>query len=196
MRKLLIVKRSQEVVITAVQELISLDWEELKDHQKKDNMLSEVIRKIEKSEGPNDFSIREDGTLYYKNRRVILVDQELKEKVLKEAYNTPYTTQPSGTKMYQDLKQHFWWEGMKKDIAEFVNKCSVGFPRTSAGNITIWVIVDRLMKSAHFIPIKNTNFLERLKRIYIAEIVRLHGVPKTIVMDRDPVLHHDSSKVC
>ena len=62
----------------------------------------------------------------------------------------------------------------------------VGFPRTSAGNNTIWVIVDRLTKSAHFIPIKNTDSLERLTRIYIAEIVRLHGVPKTIVSDRDP----------
>ena len=49
----------------------------------------------------------------------------------------------------------------------------------------IWVIVDRLTKSAHFLAIKNTNGANQLAQIYISEIVRLHGVPVSIVSDRD-----------
>jgi len=51
---------------------------------------------------------------------------------------------------------------------------------------SIWVIVDRLTKSAHFIPINIRFSLEKLTSMYISEIVRLHGVPCSIVSDRDP----------
>ena len=61
-----------------------------------------------------------------------------------------------------------------------------GLPRTRAGFDAIWVIVDRLTKSAHFLPIRMTYTLEELARLYIKEIVRLHGVPATIISDRDP----------
>ena len=61
----------------------------------------------------------------------------------------------------------------------------VGLPRTASGNDMIWVIVDRLTKSAHFIAIKATFSVERLAEIYISQIVRLHGVPKSIISDRD-----------
>ncbi|XP_041020457.1 uncharacterized protein LOC121262103 [Juglans microcarpa x Juglans regia] len=125
MRKLLIEDCSQEVVLTAVQEFIPLDFKELKDCQKEDNKLAEVIRKVERSKGPKDFSIRGDVTLSYKNRIVIPADQELKERVLKEAHKTPYTAHPDSAKLYQDLKQYFWWERMKNDVVEFVNKFSI-----------------------------------------------------------------------
>ena len=61
----------------------------------------------------------------------------------------------------------------------------IGLPRTIEVYDAIWVIVDRLTKSAHFIPIKVTLSLERLVEIYIANIVRLHGVPGSIISDRD-----------
>jgi hypothetical protein len=61
----------------------------------------------------------------------------------------------------------------------------LGLPRTPSGNDSIWVIVDRLTKSAHFIPIKKTFSLEKLDKLYIQEIVSLHGVPLRIVSDRD-----------
>ena len=59
----------------------------------------------------------------------------------------------------------------------------VGLPKTGSGNDSIWVIVDRLTKSAHFLPVKTTYTADRLVRIYIQEIVRLHGVPECIVSD-------------
>ena len=62
----------------------------------------------------------------------------------------------------------------------------VRLPRTRASFDAIWVIVDRLTKSAHFLPIRNNFSLDRLEKLYISEIVRLHGVPVSIVLDRDP----------
>ena len=62
----------------------------------------------------------------------------------------------------------------------------VGLPRTQRGNDAVWVIVDRLTKSTHFIPMCTSDSVERLAKLYIREIVRLHGVPVTIVSDRDP----------
>ena len=62
----------------------------------------------------------------------------------------------------------------------------VGLPKTQQGNDAVWVIVDRLTKSAHFLPIKITYSLNKLAELYIREIIRLHGTPVSIVSDRDP----------
>uniref|UniRef100_A0A2N9FVM9 RNA-directed DNA polymerase n=1 Tax=Fagus sylvatica TaxID=28930 RepID=A0A2N9FVM9_FAGSY len=70
------------------------------------------------------------------------------------------------------------WEHISMDFV-------TGFPRTPSGNDSIWVIVDRLTKSAHFLAIKVGLSLERLAKLYVNEIVKLHGVPVTIVSDRD-----------
>ena len=61
----------------------------------------------------------------------------------------------------------------------------VGLPKTMKGHNAIWVIIDRLTKSAHFIPIKTTLSLKQLANLYVQEIVRLHAVPKSIVFDKD-----------
>ena len=61
----------------------------------------------------------------------------------------------------------------------------VGFPKTTNGHNAIWVIVDKLTKSAHFLPIKITYLLEQLVDLYVRDIVWLHGVPVAIISDRD-----------
>jgi hypothetical protein len=61
----------------------------------------------------------------------------------------------------------------------------VGLPKASSRQDTIWVIVDRLTKNAHFLPIKITDSFNKLVEIYGREIVRLHGVPIFIVLDHD-----------
>ena len=62
----------------------------------------------------------------------------------------------------------------------------VGLPRMASGKDSIWVIVDRLTKTAHFIPIRISFSLDRLARLYVNEIVSKHGVPASIISDRDP----------
>ena len=64
----------------------------------------------------------------------------------------------------------------------------VGLPRIASGKDTIWVIINGLTKSAHFIAIKATFSAERLAGIYVSQIIKLHGVPKTIISDRDGCL--------
>ena len=61
-----------------------------------------------------------------------------------------------------------------------------GLPRSPKGHDAIWVIVDRMTKSAHFLPIWMNYSLDQLAQLYVDEIVRLHGVPACIVSDRDP----------
>ena len=61
-----------------------------------------------------------------------------------------------------------------------------GLPRAQRQHDAIWVIVDRLTKSAHFLPINVEDSLENLAQLYVDEIVRLHGVLVSIVSDRDP----------
>ncbi|GKE03704.1 putative reverse transcriptase domain-containing protein, partial [Tanacetum coccineum] len=70
------------------------------------------------------------------------------------------------------------WERITMD---FITK----LPKTSNEHDTIWVIVDRLTKSAHFIPTRETDSMETLTRLYIKEIVSQHGVPISIILDRD-----------
>ncbi|KAD3639972.1 hypothetical protein E3N88_29195 [Mikania micrantha] len=84
---------------------------------------------------------------------------------------------PSGLLEQPKIPQ--WkWEQIAMD---FITK----LPRTSSGHDLIWVIVDRLTKSAHFLPIRETYKMEKLARLYIDEIVVRHGVPLSIISDRD-----------
>jgi hypothetical protein len=58
-------------------------------------------------------------------------------------------------------------------------------PKTHTGEDSIWVVVDHLMKSAHFISIKVKDPMDKLARLYVQNVVRLHGVPSAIISDRD-----------
>ena len=70
------------------------------------------------------------------------------------------------------------WEHITMDFV-------VGLPKTREGYDAIWVIVDRLTKTARFVAVKMTFSLEKFAQLFIAHVVRLHGVPKSIVSDRD-----------
>ena len=71
------------------------------------------------------------------------------------------------------------WEHITMDFV-------TGLPRTLGGNNTIWVIVDRLTKSAHFLQMKINFLMYHLTSSYVKEIVRMHSVPVSLVSDRDP----------
>ena len=84
---------------------------------------------------------------------------------------------PSG--LLQPLEVPKWkWESISMDFVD-------GLPKTRKGNDSIWVVVDRLTKTAHFIPINSNRNANKLAHLFVKEIVRLHGIPKTIISDRD-----------
>nr|KAJ0192528.1 hypothetical protein LSAT_V11C800438660 [Lactuca sativa] len=84
---------------------------------------------------------------------------------------------PSGL-LHQPNIPEWKWERITMD---FINK----LPKTMGGLDTIWVIVDRLTKSAHFLPMKETDKMDKLTKLYIKETMRLHGVPRSIISDWD-----------
>ncbi|KAA0042442.1 putative Retrotransposon protein [Cucumis melo var. makuwa] len=157
--------------------------------QLKDPYLVEKRRLIETGKG-EDFSISSDDGLTFEGRLCMPEDSVVKTELLTEAHSSPFTMLPASTKMYQDLRYVYWWRNMKREVADFVNRCLVcqkvkaprqkptgllhplsvpgwkwesvsmdfitGLSRTLNGHTVIWVVVDRLTKSAHFIPGKST----------------------------------------
>jgi hypothetical protein len=82
--------------------------------------------------------------------------------------------------LLQPLSVPSWkWEDISMDFIS-------GLPTTQKGHDSIWVIVDRLTKTAHFLPVKTDYQPPQYAKKYIAEIMRLHGIPKTIVSERGP----------
>ncbi|KAH0652788.1 hypothetical protein KY289_030466 [Solanum tuberosum] len=146
------------------------------------NELKEVVLK----KSVEAFSQEGDGVLRYQGRLCVPNVDDLREQILSEDHNSRYSIHPGATKMYRHLREFYWWNDMKKDIAGFVAKypnCKqvkvehqksgglsqdisiptwkwedfnmdfiVDFPRTRRQHDSIWVIVDRMTKSAHFLP--------------------------------------------
>ncbi|GJV09557.1 putative reverse transcriptase domain-containing protein [Tanacetum coccineum] len=86
---------------------------------------------------------------------------------------------PSGLLQQPEKSSGGEWE--RKITMDFVS----GLPRTPSGCDSIWVIIDRLTKSAYFLPMKKTGSIEKLAQIYLKEIVCKHGVPTSVISDRD-----------
>jgi hypothetical protein len=156
--------------------------------------------------------------IWFGKRLVVSVDPTIKKIILDEADMSKFSIHLGSTKMYQDLKQNFWWSNMKIDIAKYVAECDtchqmkashlksagvlqplsipmwkwdaismdfiVGLPLTARNKDSIWVIVDRLSKTAHFIVVHTTYSVQQYAELYMDHIVHLHGIPKTIISNR------------
>nr|GEU91148.1 putative reverse transcriptase domain-containing protein [Tanacetum cinerariifolium] len=112
----------------------------------------------------NKLEPRSDETLCLNNQSWIPCIGDLRALIMHESHKSKYSIHPGSDKMYQDLKKLYW---------------------TTAGQDTIWVIVNRLTKSAHFLPMREDDTLEKLTRQYLKEVVSKHGVPVSIISDRD-----------
>ena len=72
-----------------------------------------------------EFTAKEDGFVYYRDRVCVPNDDELKKSILEEAHSGSFAMHPGSMKMYQELNTSYWWSGMKRDVSEFVTKCMV-----------------------------------------------------------------------
>ena len=92
------------------------------DAQKNDEEMQKKVQMVRDGD-KTGFPIKEDGSLYFQDRLCVPYDKELKKNLLFATHNTVFTMHPGGNKMYQDLKQQYWWKGMKRDVTEYVSKC-------------------------------------------------------------------------
>ncbi|GJT52230.1 putative reverse transcriptase domain-containing protein [Tanacetum coccineum] len=155
--------------------------------RKEENFINEDLRGM-----INKLEPRADGTLCLNNRSWIPCLGDLRALIMHESHKSKYSIHPGSDKMYQDLKKLYWWPNMKAEIATYVSKCltcakvKIEYQKPSAaGQDTIWVIVDRLTKSAHFLPMREDDTWKKLTRQYLKEVVSKHGVPVSIISDRD-----------
>nr|GEW33030.1 hypothetical protein [Tanacetum cinerariifolium] len=139
---------------------IDYDYE-IRYHLGKANVVADALSLDEM------IKLRNDGALYYLDRIWVPLKGDVKTLIINEAYKSKYSVHTRADKMYYNLRDRYWWSGMKKDIAvyeeiaiDFVTK----LPRTSSGHDTIWVIVDRLTKSDYFLPMREDYKMERLAR--------------------------------
>ncbi|GJS68445.1 putative reverse transcriptase domain-containing protein [Tanacetum coccineum] len=162
---------------------------------------------------------RSDIALYYLDQIWVPLKGDVRTLIMDEDHKSKYSIHPRADKMYYDLRDRYWWPGMKKNIVVYVSRCitflrvkaehqrpsglrqqlvisewkweriAMDFvtklPRTSSGHDIIWVIVDRLTKSAHFLPMCEDYKMDRLARLYLNEIVARHGVSISIISDHD-----------
>ncbi|GKC75113.1 putative reverse transcriptase domain-containing protein [Tanacetum coccineum] len=192
---------------------------EIHYHLGKANVVADALSRKERVKPKRMIEQRSDGTLYYLDRIWMPLKGDVRTMIMDEAHKSKYYVHPGADKMYYDLRDRYWWSGMKKDIAVYVSKCLTclkvkaehqrpsgllqqpeipewkweridmdfvtKLPRTSSGHDTIWVIMDRLTKSAHFLPMRKDYKMDKLARLYLNEIVARHGVLISIISDRD-----------
>jgi hypothetical protein len=89
-----------------------------------DAKIQEIKDPMVEGRGP-DFTEDEQGTICFKNRICVPEIDSFRETILKEAHDSDYSSYPDSTKMYQDLKQKYWWYGLKRDVASHVAVCDV-----------------------------------------------------------------------
>ena len=203
-------------LMASLQVQSSID-ERIRAEQTTDTQLQRFRAECESGRRP-ELSIYPDETLRF-GSRLCVPRGDIRQEVMSEAHSSQYSVHHGGTKMYRDLRQHFWWNGMKREITRFISRCLVcqqvkaehqrpagllqslpipewkwehitmdfvtGLPRSQSGRDAIWVIVDRLTKVTHFLPFRVGQSTEQLAEMYLRQIVRLHGVPVSIVSDRD-----------
>ncbi|GJX14432.1 zinc finger, CCHC-type, retrotransposon gag domain protein [Tanacetum coccineum] len=147
----------------------------------------EVLGKLASMRIESNLMLR-SKMLYKDDGKLWAIVMSLREKVMMEAHSSPFTIHPGRVKiehqrasgLLQPLEIPMWkWDEISMDFI-------TGLPTTQKRHDAIWVVVDRLTKSAHFLPIRKNYGISKLAEIFRQEIVRLHGTPTSIVSDRDP----------
>ncbi|GJV91809.1 putative reverse transcriptase domain-containing protein [Tanacetum coccineum] len=161
---------------------------------KKKNVKAENLGRLIKQ----IFEVRSDGTRYFDKRVWLPRYGGLRNLIMHESHKSKYSIHPGSDKMYQDLKQLYWWPNMKADIATYVSKC-LTCAKVKAEHhkpsgllqqpeILIWKWERITMDFIVGLPrtlIKTTDSMEKLTQLYLKEIVCRHGVPISIISDRD-----------
>nr|GEZ82142.1 putative reverse transcriptase domain-containing protein [Tanacetum cinerariifolium] len=183
--------RVRSLVLTDHKDLMQQILEAQVESLKEGNVQKEDLGRIQKQ----IFKIHSNGIRYHDKRIWLPLHGGLRDLIMHESHKSKYSIHPRSTKMYQDLRKLYWWSNMKANIATYVSQCLTCAKvkaehlkpsgLTPSGYDSIWVIVDRLTKSAYFLPKKKTDSIEKLVELYLKEIVCKHGVPMSVISNRD-----------
>ncbi|GKB85668.1 putative reverse transcriptase domain-containing protein [Tanacetum coccineum] len=136
--------------------------------QKPENLKNEDVGGMIRKDIPNEKLVPcADETLCLNDRSWLPCYGDLRTVIMHESHKSKYPIHPDSDKMYQDMKKLYWWPNMKTNIATYV-------------------IVNQLTKSVMFTTMRETNSMEKLARMYLKEVVTRHGIPVSIICDRDP----------
>ncbi|GJR37754.1 retrotransposon protein, putative, ty3-gypsy subclass [Tanacetum coccineum] len=185
-------RKSGMIAGIKVEEEIIRDLERLDIElsQKDDGEIWAIIQNIDQQ---TEFRVDDDGILWQGTKLCVPEDPTLREALMTEAHSSPFSIHPvfkwsskvkiehqRASGLLQPLEIPVWkWDEISMDFV-------TGLPRTQRKHDAIWVVVDRLTKSAHFLPIRKDYPVSKLAEMFQQEIVRLHGTPSAIVSDRDP----------
>nr|GEU94608.1 putative reverse transcriptase domain-containing protein [Tanacetum cinerariifolium] len=162
------------------EKILEAQTEAIKEENVKAENLGRLLKTI--------FEICSNRIRCFKGRIWLPLFGGIRDIIMHESHKSKYSIHLGSDKMYQDLKKLYWWPNIKADIATF-EKITMDFVsgllRTPSGYDSIWVIVDCLTKSAHFLPMKKTDNIKKLAQLYRKKIVCRHGVPVSIIPDRD-----------
>jgi hypothetical protein len=96
--------------------------QEIRKGQLIDDKIKEIVRNIPKGKALG-FHLDDKGTLWFGKRLCVPEDKAIREVILRETHESAYSIHPRSTKMYMDLKEKYWWYGLKRDVAEYVAPC-------------------------------------------------------------------------
>nr|GFA73576.1 putative reverse transcriptase domain-containing protein [Tanacetum cinerariifolium] len=138
---------------------------------KPENLKKEDVGGMIRTDIPKErLELRADGTLCLNGRSWLPCYGDLISVIMYESHKSKYSIHPGSKKMYQDVKKLYWWRNMKADIATYVSKC----------------LTCARVKAEHQRPSGLENDpLEKLERLYLNRIVARHGIPVSIIGDRD-----------
>nr|GFB00234.1 putative reverse transcriptase domain-containing protein [Tanacetum cinerariifolium] len=152
---------------------------------KQENILAERLHGLDQQ-----MEKRKDGSLYFLDRIWIPLVGGVRTIIMDETHKTRYSVHPGADKMYHDIRNMYWWPGMKKDIAIYVSKCLTcskvkAEHQRPSGLLQQPEIPEWKWDKITMDIITKLPSTKRLARIYIDEIVARHGVPVSIISDRD-----------
>ncbi|MCO5563769.1 hypothetical protein L7F22_017416 [Adiantum nelumboides] len=163
---------SRRPKVNAVSIATHNDLSSMIDEYAIDPDFKDVISAIALGKKEEPFTL-EDGYLLHGNR--LCITHSLREKVMYESHAPPY----AGGLLQPLPIPDSPWESISMDFI-------FGLPKSIHGNTGIWTIVDKFSKQAHFIPVKKTIKAHQMATLFISQIFKYHGLPSSIVSDRDP----------